>query len=82
MPGLVKQITQSDGADSFPSKVHREAVPKFKLAGFVPSVPVLDGGCTVADLLALNTWQPTIVAKARRTTPSVLALLRFATPFV
>jgi hypothetical protein len=29
-------------------------VPKLKLAGFAPRVPVPDGGCTAADLLELN----------------------------
>ena len=57
-------------------------VPKFKLAGFAPSVPVPDGGCTAADLPELNPWQPTRVARARKAIARVLVLVPFTSPIV
>jgi hypothetical protein len=56
-------------------------VPKFRLAGFAPNVPIPGGGCTLADL-ELNPWQATIVARPTRTMASAPALLHFATPFL
>lgn len=56
-------------------------VPKFRLAGLAPNVPVPGGGCTLADL-ELNPWQATIVARPTRTMASAPALLHFATPFL
>jgi hypothetical protein len=49
-------------------------VPKSRMAPLKDKVPVC--GCTEADLLELNPWQPTIVARQRRTIPSLLALFR------
>ena len=56
-------------------------VPKFRLVGLAPNVPVPGGGCTLEDL-ELNPWQATIVARPTRTMASAAALLHFATPFL
>jgi hypothetical protein len=54
------------------------ALPKSRMPPLKDKVPVC--GCTA--LLELNPWQPTIVARQRRTIPSLLALLPFTAPVV
>jgi len=51
-------------------------LPKSRLAPINDNVP--DGVCWTEEDLLLNPWHPIILARHRRTTQSLLALLRFA----
>jgi hypothetical protein len=56
--------------------------PKSRLAPLRDNVPAPDCGCWMAGLLVLTPWQPTIVARQRRTIPSLLARLGFTASVV
>ena len=72
-------VTVRDAEPVFDTVIDKDLVlpvvtePKPRTLPFRVSVPEV--GCTVADLLELKPWQPTMVARQRKTRPRQLARL-------